>query len=106
MVAVTVPKPHSLRLPRAIDTQVRAYALSLARHEHAARIPIGRALVTLVEAGLKSIHTATSPKNGLNLVLRELDPDWSGNPLRDVEPVAASTRSGKTPVELLLERRG
>jgi len=104
---VSLPKPHSLRLSRATEAQVRAFARTLAR-EKAVRIPMGKALATLVEAGLNSLRAAASPspREGLLLALRELDPAWSGKIPQDREAIPVTTTSGRTPVEILLERRG
>jgi len=106
MGAQPAPKPQSLRLTRDLDAQVRVFAKSIARSENAARIPMNKALLALVEAGLKSIKSDPSPKEGMLMALYELDPEWSGARLRDFEPIAVTTRSGKSPVQVLLDRRG
>ena len=106
MADLTVPKPHSLRLSRDLEAQVRAYAKSLAGPGKGSRIPMGRALVTLIEAGLKSVQAGSSPKDAMLLALKELDPEWSGRPLRDFSPLSNATRSGRNPLEILQERRG
>lgn len=102
----SLPKPHSLRLNRDLDNRVRAFARTLSGPGQSSRVPLNRALIALLEAGLNSLQVAPSPKNGMLQVLQELDPEWSGNRLRDLEPLPVATRSGKSPVQMLLERRG
>jgi hypothetical protein len=106
MGAQTVPKPQSLRLPRDLDAQVRVFAQTLSRKEPGGRIPMNKALLTLVEAGLKSLQADPSPKAAMLMALHELDPEWSGGRLGDFEPVTVATRSGRSPVQVLLDRRG
>ena len=105
MAAQPLPKPQSLRLSRELDAKVRQFARSLAPGEATRRIPMNQALVALIEAGLSARHAETSPKEGMRLALQELDPEWSGRPLADLEPVAVKTRSGRSPVQVLLDRR-
>lgn len=105
MDAHSLPKPHSLRLNRDLDARVRAFARTLSGPGRSSRVPLNRALITLLEAGLNAVQTIPSPKDGMRRALQELDPEWSGERLRDFEPLPATTRSGKTPVEILLERR-
>ena len=99
------PKPQSLRLPREVDAEVRVFARTLTRGGSTSRIPMNKALVVLVEAGLSTLHAGPSAQEGLRLALKELDPEWSGAPLADFEPIPVATRSGMTPVEILLDRR-
>jgi len=106
MTSQPLPKPQSLRLPRDLDARVRVFAKSLSRKENGARIAMNKALLTLVEAGLTSLQTDPSPKAGMLMALHELDPEWSGTRLGDFEPVAVTTLSGRSPVQILLDRRG
>jgi hypothetical protein len=101
-----IPKPHSLRLSRDLDARVRAYAKSISKPGSASRLPLGRALVALIEAGLNSVQADRSPKDGMLLALHELDPEWTGRRLQDFEPLAVTTRSGKSPLQILEDRRG
>ena len=99
-------KPHSLRLPKELDAQVRAYARTLATPGATARVPLVRALITLIEAGLRSVQPPPSSREALVLAMRELDPGWTGHRLADLEPVKVTPRSGRDPLEILKGRRG
>ena len=106
MASQSLPNPQSLRLPRDLDAQVRVFAKSISRKENGARINMNKALLALIEVGLKSLQTDPSPKAGMLMALHELDPEWSGARLGDFEPVAVTTQSGRSPVQVLLDRRG
>ncbi len=105
MNTTALPKPYSLRLPTEVDEEVRSFASTLRSDHRLKRPPINRALVQLVVLGLKAARASRKTMPDLSEIIRELDPSWSGNQLRDIEPIKVLTKSGNTPLDVLLESR-
>jgi|GEM_PF-3890992 len=69
-----------------------------------AHVTLSDAVKVLVEAGRKVLQPSTNPDAFLE-ALRALDPTWTGRKPELRDPVDVQTRSGRSPVELVLARR-
>jgi len=63
------------------------------------------AVKVLMEAGRKALQPPPADPEGFLAALRILDPSWSGSKPEFPEPPPIVTRSGSSPVDLVLARR-
>ena len=64
-----------------------------------------QAFLGISDAYMALIWEGASPEELGRAALRAVDPNWSGKGLEYVKPVEVTTLSGRSPVDLVLERR-
>ena len=96
--------PLAVRFSPEERDYLKTFQLHLARATPGAHVTLSDAVKVLVEAGRGTLQPASGPGAFLE-ALQALDPTWIGGrpPLR--EPVEVQTRSGRTPIDLVLAQR-